>query len=160
MMIMMIRIIRMIGSWCLWFNIISLVLIDAVTLPQPSWTSPWTNHLTQRIESTNRAWKILRQKSMNASLQKLPILFNAFNTKTPNDSLSLKKKKKIMILMSDTGTAMKLYISTDTELLRVHYIHLMFDCSGGGHRASANALADAFEELYPGKIESNIVDIW
>jgi len=41
--------------------------------------------------------------------------------------------KKVLILMSDTG---------------------------GGHRASAKALADAFDELYPGKIHCDIVDIW
>lgn len=32
--------------------------------------------------------------------------------------------------------------------------------TGGGHRASANALRDAFDELYPGKIEVDIVDIF
>ena len=32
--------------------------------------------------------------------------------------------------------------------------------TGGGHRASANALRDAFDELYPGKIKVDIVDIF
>lgn len=32
--------------------------------------------------------------------------------------------------------------------------------TGGGHRASANALRDAFDVLYPGKIECDIVDIY
>ena len=32
--------------------------------------------------------------------------------------------------------------------------------TGGGHRASANALRDAFDELYPGQIEVDIVDIF
>jgi len=42
-------------------------------------------------------------------------------------------RKKVMILMSDTG---------------------------GGHRASAIALEDAFNELFPGMFECEIVDIW
>jgi len=41
--------------------------------------------------------------------------------------------KKVLLLMSDTG---------------------------GGHRASAQALEDAFNELYPGQLECDIVDIW
>ena len=32
--------------------------------------------------------------------------------------------------------------------------------TGGGHRASANALRDALDELHPGKIECDIVDIY
>lgn len=32
--------------------------------------------------------------------------------------------------------------------------------TGGGHRASANALRDAFEVLHPGRIECDIVDIY
>ena len=42
-------------------------------------------------------------------------------------------KKKLLILMSDTG---------------------------GGHRASAQALDQAIQERYPGKIDVNIMDIW
>lgn len=43
------------------------------------------------------------------------------------------KKKRILILMSDTG---------------------------GGHRASAKALERAVDEYYPGQMEVNIMDIW
>jgi len=32
--------------------------------------------------------------------------------------------------------------------------------TGGGHRASANALRDALDYLYPGKIQCDIVDIF
>mmetsp|Transcript_46306 Transcript_46306/g.63003 ORF Transcript_46306/g.63003 Transcript_46306/m.63003 type:complete len:541 (-) Transcript_46306:567-2189(-) len=42
-------------------------------------------------------------------------------------------KKKVLILMSDTG---------------------------GGHRASAKALEEAFDQISPGQIECHIVDIW
>lgn len=44
-----------------------------------------------------------------------------------------KPKKKVLILMSDTG---------------------------GGHRASAKALDQALSELFPGRTEVNIMDIW
>lgn len=46
---------------------------------------------------------------------------------------NVRGKKKVLILMSDTG---------------------------GGHRASAEALDLALNQLYPGKIEVEIVDIW
>jgi len=43
------------------------------------------------------------------------------------------RKKRVLILMSDTG---------------------------GGHRASAQALEDAFHMLFPGRVECDIVDVW
>jgi 1,2-diacylglycerol 3-beta-galactosyltransferase len=45
----------------------------------------------------------------------------------------MNKKKRVLILMSDTG---------------------------GGHRASAQAIDQAIAEQYPGKIEVDIMDIW
>lgn len=42
-------------------------------------------------------------------------------------------KKRVLILMSDTG---------------------------GGHRASAEALRTAFDDLYPGQLDTVIVDLW
>mmetsp|Transcript_29846 Transcript_29846/g.49248 ORF Transcript_29846/g.49248 Transcript_29846/m.49248 type:complete len:476 (-) Transcript_29846:114-1541(-) len=39
-------------------------------------------------------------------------------------------------------------------------IQILMSDTGGGHRASANALRDAFDVLHPGKIECDIVDIF
>jgi 1,2-diacylglycerol 3-beta-galactosyltransferase len=39
-------------------------------------------------------------------------------------------------------------------------IQILMSDTGGGHRASANALRDAFDVLYPGKIQCDIVDIY
>jgi hypothetical protein len=39
-------------------------------------------------------------------------------------------------------------------------IQILMSDTGGGHRASANALRDAFNTLHPGKIECDIVDIF
>ena len=39
-------------------------------------------------------------------------------------------------------------------------IQILMSDTGGGHRASANALRDAFDKLYPGKIHCDIVDIY
>jgi len=66
---------------------------------------------------------ILRKNKINAikPVEKL-------NTLTNN-----KDKKKLLILMSDTG---------------------------GGHRASAQAIDQALKEQFPGKIEVDIMDIW
>lgn len=55
------------------------------------------------------------------------------NVAVYDDDSSSKIKGTIQILMSDTG---------------------------GGHRASANALRDAFDVLYPNQIECDIVDIY
>ena len=39
-------------------------------------------------------------------------------------------------------------------------VQILMSDTGGGHRASANALRDAFDVLYPGKFECDIVDIY
>lgn len=39
-------------------------------------------------------------------------------------------------------------------------VQLLISDTGGGHRASANALRDAFDVLHPGKIKCDIVDIY
>lgn len=39
-------------------------------------------------------------------------------------------------------------------------IQILMSDTGGGHRASANALRDALDYLYPGKIRCDIVDIF
>lgn len=37
---------------------------------------------------------------------------------------------------------------------------LLISDTGGGHRASADALSAAFHELYPGRVDTQIVDFW
>jgi 1,2-diacylglycerol 3-beta-galactosyltransferase len=39
-------------------------------------------------------------------------------------------------------------------------VQILISDTGGGHRASANAISDAFDVLYPGKFECDIVDIY
>lgn len=39
-------------------------------------------------------------------------------------------------------------------------IQILMSDTGGGHRASANALRDAFDVLHPGRIQCDIVDIY
>jgi 1,2-diacylglycerol 3-beta-galactosyltransferase len=39
-------------------------------------------------------------------------------------------------------------------------VQILMSDTGGGHRASANALRDAFDVLHPGKIHCDIVDIY
>lgn len=39
-------------------------------------------------------------------------------------------------------------------------ILLLISDTGGGHRASADALVAAFHELYPGRVHTHIVDFW
>jgi hypothetical protein len=56
-----------------------------------------------------------------------------------------------------TGSSLVLKGSASDDVCTVQI--LMSD-TGGGHRASANALRDAFEVLHPGKITCDIVDIY
>ena len=42
----------------------------------------------------------------------------------------------------------------------VYTIQILMSDTGGGHRASANALRDAFDILHPGKIQCDIVDLY
>ena len=83
---------------------------------------------------------LLLLENANAfSIQKTSVSASALRTvpstttTTTSTSLNAGEKGTIQILMSDTG---------------------------GGHCASANALRDAFDELYPGQIEVDIVDIF
>lgn len=42
----------------------------------------------------------------------------------------------------------------------VYTVQILMSDTGGGHRASANALRDALDVLHPGKFECDIVDIY
>ena len=39
-------------------------------------------------------------------------------------------------------------------------ILILMSDTGGGHRASAQALVDAFDAQFPGRFECDVVDIW
>eukprot|EP00640_Fibrocapsa_japonica_P002893 CAMPEP_0113935266 /NCGR_PEP_ID=MMETSP1339-20121228/2436_1 /TAXON_ID=94617 /ORGANISM="Fibrocapsa japonica" /LENGTH=260 /DNA_ID=CAMNT_0000937343 /DNA_START=492 /DNA_END=1271 /DNA_ORIENTATION=- /assembly_acc=CAM_ASM_000762 len=74
---------------------------------------PWTGEPIRRPRRS-RKWLPELGMSLDGGAEKAP-------------------KKKVLILMSDTG---------------------------GGHKASALALKAALDDLYPGRTECNIVDIW
>lgn len=42
----------------------------------------------------------------------------------------------------------------------VYTVQILMSDTGGGHRASANAIRDALDVLYPGKFECDIVDLY
>jgi 1,2-diacylglycerol 3-beta-galactosyltransferase len=58
--------------------------------------------------------------------------------------------------VADSGIAL---YSTSTRD-DVCNVQILISDTGGGHRASANALRDALDVLYPGKFECDIVDIY
>ena len=64
-------------------------------------------------------------------------------------------------LFSTTFTSTRIAASTgandDNDICT---IQILMSDTGGGHRASANALRDAFDVLYPGKIQCDIVDLF
>jgi len=59
-----------------------------------------------------------------------------------------------------TGATYTKLHSTLTDNDDVCTVQILMSDTGGGHRASANAIRDAFDVLYPGKIQCDIVDIY
>jgi hypothetical protein len=58
-------------------------------------------------------------------------------------------------------TATALYSATSSASpTEVFSVQILMSDTGGGHRASANAIRDALDVLYPGKFECDIVDIY
>jgi len=53
-----------------------------------------------------------------------------------------------------------LHAKTKTLDPEIATIQILMSDTGGGHRASANALRDAFDKLHPGRISVDIVDIY
>merc|ERR1712194_964051 len=67
--------------------------------------------------------------------------------------------------MGDTTTVtwlqpVKTDLYSDTAREDAVTVQILMSDTGGGHRASANALVDALDYLYPGKFECDIVDIY
>ncbi len=87
---------------------------------------------------------------------------HAFTTPTPYSASSLKARttsnSKAKVSTSLIGTSAR--TSTSLYAKEKGTIQILMSDTGGGHRASANALRDAFDELYPGQIEVDIVDIF
>lgn len=59
-----------------------------------------------------------------------------------------------------SGNKEKSQATSQQEEEEVCTIQILMSDTGGGHRASANALRDAFDVLYPGRIQCDIVDIY
>ncbi len=72
------------------------------------------------------------------------------------NSFSVQKSSHLQALR----TAATVPTSTSLFAKEKGTIQILMSDTGGGHRASANALRDAFDELYPGQIEVDIVDIF
>jgi hypothetical protein len=62
--------------------------------------------------------------------------------------------------IQDGGSASLISLFASTRSDDVCTVQILMSDTGGGHRASANALRDAFDALYPGQFECDIVDIY
>jgi hypothetical protein len=51
-------------------------------------------------------------------------------------------------------------VPQDNNKDRVYTVQILMSDTGGGHRASANAIRDALDVLYPGKFVCDIVDLY
>jgi ABC-type glycerol-3-phosphate transport system substrate-binding protein len=81
--------------------------------------------------------------------------FTTFATGLLTSLLILENATAFSIQLPKTGASTTSLFAKEKGTIQI----LMSD-TGGGHRASANALRDAFDELYPGQIEVDIVDIF
>ena len=78
------------------------------------------------------------------------------------NAFSVQNSSPFRAALKTTTRATPPTTSTSTSLFAIEKgtIQILMSDTGGGHRASANALRDAFDELYPGQIEVDIVDIF
>lgn len=72
------------------------------------------------------------------------------------------RKKYATSLRSNTAFKSRIKVSSSAAATAddTYTVQILMSDTGGGHRASANALRDAFDVLYPGKIQCDIVDIY
>mmetsp|Transcript_21847 Transcript_21847/g.49697 ORF Transcript_21847/g.49697 Transcript_21847/m.49697 type:complete len:178 (-) Transcript_21847:1641-2174(-) len=57
-------------------------------------------------------------------------------------------------------SSLRMQSSVPADATKKKTVQILMSDTGGGHRASANALRDAFDVLYPGQISCDIVDIY
>lgn len=81
--------------------------------------------------------------------------YNNFGSKPPNDSIP----SSVYFNVASSIYAETPLIAADGTQTPIRIMFLISD-TGGGHRASAQALSAAFEQLYPGRIHSLIIDFW
>lgn len=104
------------------------------------------SRLFPRGKSSNRAWKSTTSGSAS---------YNHFASKPPNDSIH----SSVYFNVASSIYADTPLVAADGMQKPIRIMFLISD-TGGGHRASAQALSAAFEQLYPGRIHSLIVDFW
>lgn len=92
----------------------------------------------------------LLQKQQNDNDQNRRLLSNAVHSKP---IVSVCYLKKTAVLDRDD-------VDEENDDSSIATIQILMSDTGGGHRASANALRDAFDVLYPGRIQCDIVDIY
>lgn len=93
-----------------------------------------------RIRLSSRRWSSER---FSKSLSSLPQL------------VSKRQCQKTTVLWASSSSK-----NTNDVTDEICTIQILMSDTGGGHRASANALRDAFDVLHPGKIQCDIVDIF
>lgn len=60
----------------------------------------------------------------------------------------------------EPGFSFAALLSATSNDKEISTIQILMSDTGGGHRASANAIRDALDVLYPGKVHCDIVDIY
>jgi hypothetical protein len=91
-----------------------------------------------------------------AALISLPALSAAFS----RDSHVLRSRTIFGGRQVDRAVNGLVRVAAASDYEDVYTIQILMSDTGGGHRASANALRDAFDTLYPGQIQCDIVDIY
>lgn len=88
-------------------------------------------------------------------LSKLRCAFGSGRRQPPRTPRAPPRPARLAVLAA--GSTVPAASATGTGPTRVL---LLISDTGGGHRASADALAAAFAALYPGRVETRVVDFW
>jgi hypothetical protein len=90
------------------------------------------------------------------------VLCNVLTFSSAFSSETATKLRRSSVFQSKSFSESKRFVGPlfSTSNDDVCTVQILMSDTGGGHRASANALRDAFDVLYPGKFQCDIVDIY
>ena len=118
-----------------------------------------SNQRSSSMQCPKRTINVLNLflSTLAISLFKAPVY--AFHTPIPTTSPKTKTTSWKSITRNYSTSSLHA-ATTSSSSSPPYTIQILMSDTGGGHRASANALRDAFDTLHPGKIECDIVDIY
>jgi hypothetical protein len=118
----------------------------------------WPTASTMKSSTKTTGVGCLRPYPWNLQLVLMlcfPLLVAAFSPRSTTQATTHGLRR-----VTDAPCASRVALSATSTGEDPCTIQILISDTGGGHRASANALSDALDVLYPGKFECDIVDIF